>query len=95
MKPGGQTYREWFDANVSDLGAAGVESQKRFTAAHVRSAIETASYAEASDVERCRGHGSTHLIDILIQPFKSYQEMFRSLVRQIAVLAIYSKLSAG
>lgn len=88
-RPGMLTYREWFCSRVSDIGEQG---GRYFTAARTLNAILDVSYDEANAAAKLRAMDGGHLLDILVQPFKSYQEMLRSLMVQVSQPSIYRLL---
>ena len=52
-------------------------------------------YAEATETQKLRNFDSGFLVDILQQPYKSYMEFARALLRVISEPAVYRKLKQG
>lgn len=93
---GAETYREWFDRECTPVhAAAAAHGHVAVSVKHIMSAVESVSYDRASEAYKNRWLKNVTVVDILIQPFKSFAEQLRSLLRQVTEPTVYSVLTGS
>ena len=91
--PGSSSFRGFLEDVGADLSAGGKYGLWGVQA--MNNVMDTLGYSCSSDASRSRMKTGVVVIDILLQQFKSYQEMMRSLLTQISVPHVFDVLNSG
>ena len=94
---GDNPHRNWYDSvpGVGGLPGAQAGSARHITVESILQAVERSSYARAETATKIRALDGVYLVDILRQPFKSYQETGRSILRQLTGPSVFAALKSG
>jgi hypothetical protein len=91
--PGSETFRDFLTSIGVDFSANGANGM--WSAQACTNVSDSLGYSGSSDAFTARQKEGVVVLDILLQQFKSYQEMMRSLLVQITVPHIFNALEKG